>query len=198
MVLLCSHKAFGGLRVYDVRRYVNLNRIRPAFERLRTCRDRAMYRLDEHGSYARVPPAAPGLGDVQGDDDVKSAEQYLVDGDRRALVQCLHIFAECADAPDTASILLQMQRTECKETGAVRIPLTPGGRTKRGVICVAQEGSEGGLLELLNSSGQVMHKEVSPGFMAIYRDSEVTCRVTDVVCAPGHASGWRDVLLMSF
>jgi hypothetical protein len=204
MVMLSSHKDMGALRIYDVRRYVNLTKLIPAFERLvcprpscksntstlRARQEVAQYeRLIECGEYVIVAPDNQAI--------------YPSDFDAlRTLQRCVEIFAECADAPDKARVLLQMQRT-------VALPRKDqpwhddwhrrgGGVSKLGVICVTRNNVVGGMNEFRNQDGQFLARELSPGFMAIFRDDAVVHRVAEVVSEDDHHPGERDVLIMSF
>lgn len=214
MSLIHHQKNMGNLKLFDVRPYINLHRYKPCFERLSVDpyiqegyrrKNIAWFKsLKNGGGLTRINKSVlyqskeynPVHGDI--------ARQYpQIVCETRDLERLLDLCLTCCDAPKDVDldILLQFQRVTATpfQVGKPSVEnWHRDGVEKVGVICVGRENVIGGVSEFRNNSGEVLRKELSPGYMVTFTDADIMHRVTEIECHSSEDDGIRDVILFAY
>jgi hypothetical protein len=172
-MLLSSHPAFAGLRVYDARAHVNVSSFRMAFNR-----------LDAHA-------------DAAGQTHAHDAHDVV---DARAVVRLFRTLAGVSAARPVHVSAVRMRPRTAKGKGHASLArdATVGILcvAREGVTGGLDE------FEIAGPSGasvMSIRKELSPGFFALYEEREGlvhrTTRLAEFEGEPGH--GYRDVIVVS-
>lgn len=215
MSLLSTHKAYGNLRTYDVTPYVNLHKLRPAFERLQVDpylkegyrrKHIAWFERRRSGTrFVRLPDARLYQSKLYNPVHGGLAREYPpIAADPATVHRLLSIFVAVAEVPVEARMLLQLQRITTTPDNVGKPSVEnwhQDGVNRIGIICVARDNITGGLNEFRagpESSTQVLTRELPPGHMAVFDDGGVFHRVTDIHSADQQTMGYRDVVLMSY
>lgn len=207
MSLTYTNKAYGNLRVFDVRSHINLQKVIPAFQRLK-----AEQHTDAHVLQNTTQLQCTRVGCVVNKTANITNIQSIVHDDR-VLYSLLDMFITSAyTQPDTDAfdISIQFQRTlvwpDDQKMNLVRHPIHPmhpiqGGII--GVICVQRENVIGGAhqfntIQTSTSTSDILTKEIPPGYMVIFNDNSVHHRVTKLECADQRIfEGYHDVIVMT-
>lgn len=216
---LITHKtSHGNLKLIDLRRDVNISRLRPDFNRLSVdpyvkegYRRKHILRIKrtEHG-YQKMPLAplyqSVDVNPTHGNIHRQYKEYIPVDPSTLKLV--VDQFIKHGNVPVNSVILLQAQRITCSVYGD-GLPSVENwhrdGVNRIGIVCIDRYKVKGGINEFrLNTDyADMVHLELLPGQMVVFDDDMVQHRVTPISFLPDADEndldiGHRDVLLMAF
>lgn len=221
MELIYKNIHHGNLKMYDVRSKVNLHKLIPTFERLQVdpyiaegyrrkhllwlnCnkigqKEWLIEKLDRNDLFQ-----SSSYNPVHG--NIKRTYPLIKTNDPMIIDQIVMMFLDSLSEQDrdiaTTDILLQFQRitTSREILGKPSVEnWHQDGVDDIGIICVNRENIIGGINEFKRTrdSKEILQKELPPGYMVTFKDSEVFHRVTDIECANDNYIGWRDVILIA-
>lgn len=215
MSLIYSTKANGNLKIFDVRAHVNLQHVVPAFQRLKVDpyipegyrrkhiawfkggKGTHLERLDRSTLFqsSTINSVHGGL--------VRDYPQIVCND--QVMYRILDLFLSLTSTPNATEfeVLVQFQRITAWPDKQGK-PSVEGwhkdGVDQIGIICVGRENVVGGINQFRNSkdeNGEILTKELSPGYMVIFDDDLVYHRVTELECADArYYEGHRDVILL--
>ncbi len=210
MALHTSIKSMG-IRLYDVRQYVNLPALRPEFSRLAVDPYVKKGHRQKHILWLNHQVEGRGIG--------RRSEFYKLDvnhvhGEKKLLIyprieswtlekenfsQLVRVFADIANVPDGSDILVQFQRITC-------FPGRPGEHSVEdwhkddidniAVLCMDRMNIEGGVSQFINDN-ECFQTHLVPGTMVLFKDADVLHRVSEIHSEDGHNQGKRDVILIA-
>lgn len=189
----------GDLKVYDIRSYVNLSKLKPTFERLprvgqNRCGDLVLTHDVRDGvrGYTLMP---------------KENAQMFWCSDERTVTRVLDVFAQAASSLEnkweahTNAVCMQLTRgmSNAGDEGH-RHAMTdqgwhhgPEGTRHMAIVCVERDNVYGGIDEFKNDWGEVA-MELPPGHMVVFDAAKVQHRVTALKCAQWSHVGHHDVI----
>jgi hypothetical protein len=108
-----------------------------------------------------------------------------------------------ANIPDNQSILVQAQRITC-EPDQKGLPSVEGwhrdGVTRIGILCVDRNNINGGVSEfrMNEAPANILEIQLLPGHFAVFDDDTIMHRVSPITPKDEKTQGYRDVMLFAF
>lgn len=174
----------GNLRVYDITRKLNINKLKPDFDRLTldVCVKEELRKKNIKHMPLNIDRVHPG--------------------DPEEMGKLIQFFISKAPIRESARLHIQAQRITCHPYQEGH-PAVKGwhrdGVTAIGVACINRHNIEGGVSEFRDKTGNVTRVLLQPGNIIIFDDTTVMHRVTPIhILDKNKPHGHRDVILMSY
>ncbi len=182
MSLISTHLNHGNLKIYDTRTIINLQNLRPDFNRLKldpyfpngSHKHQRVHLRYENNRFTNILDESHSI-----DKNHPPFTPYHQDSYHRIL----SMFVKAGRVPDGGTVLLQAQRAMCSNEFVEQQieDWHRKGVETIGIFCVDRHNITGGVTEFINSQEKVLKKEISPGYFAIFDDRCVKHRVTPIV-----------------
>jgi hypothetical protein len=211
MTLVYHNKSFGNLRIYDIDKYINVNKLVPTFDKLKIdpyvkegfrrkhitrYNSRTLKPSEEQTILYQSKTVNPTHGDIE-----RVYPKFITD-EKKIVEDILQNFKRMAHVPYGEEILFQAQRITCTEKleglPSVEDWHRDGVKTI-GIICVSRHNIKGGINEFkVPNTKIIIEKLLLPGYFAVFDDTEVMHRVTPINPEDKKREGYRDVILVAY
>jgi len=196
MHTLIHNKYIGNLKLINIISRINLNHIKPSFEKLDInykylIKKQILWiRKNENNLYEK--------GNIQQNED--NNKYPLINIDNKLIIKLLDIFTEESNTRNNKNILLQFNRITSTQLYQPYYNYNYNmneGIDKQAIICVNRYNIYGGISELKNKYNKKIKLELSPGYMIIYDNDNIEYKETEMICGELDTIGYKDIILIS-